>query len=158
MGIDRMTMFLSNTDNIKEVLLFPAMKPQEQHHAAAASSSSAAAASSAAPAAASAAVAPAAAAGLKGAMGGFHAPDAEGLSVLDQVLPHLHAKLPQHKDVPATLLGYSTQVVAGKNYFLKIRFGADTVIHARVYVNLQRELSLHSVQEGHGVDQHIAYF
>ena len=37
MGIDRMTMFLSNTDNIKEVLLFPAMKPQEnepQHHAA----------------------------------------------------------------------------------------------------------------------------
>jgi hypothetical protein len=156
MGIDRMTMFLSNTDNIKEVLLFPAMKPQEQHHAAAASSSAAAAAPAAA-AAASAAVVPAAA-GLKGAMGGFHAPDAEGLSVLDQVLPHLHAKLPQHKDAPATLLGYSTQVVAGKNYFLKIRFGADTVIHARVYVNLQRELSLHSVQEGHGVDQHIAYF
>jgi lysyl-tRNA synthetase class 2 len=30
MGIDRMTMFLSNTDNIKEVLLFPAMKPIEQ--------------------------------------------------------------------------------------------------------------------------------
>jgi lysyl-tRNA synthetase class 2 len=37
MGIDRMTMFLSNTDNIKEVLLFPAMKPQDNvapHHAA----------------------------------------------------------------------------------------------------------------------------
>jgi len=32
MGIDRMTMFLSNTDNIKEVLLFPAMKPVEQAH------------------------------------------------------------------------------------------------------------------------------
>jgi lysyl-tRNA synthetase class 2 len=30
LGIDRMTMFLSNTDNIKEVLLFPAMKPDEQ--------------------------------------------------------------------------------------------------------------------------------
>jgi lysyl-tRNA synthetase class 2 len=29
MGVDRMTMFLSNTDNIKEVLLFPAMKPIE---------------------------------------------------------------------------------------------------------------------------------
>lgn len=27
MGVDRMTMFLSNNDNIKEVLLFPAMKP-----------------------------------------------------------------------------------------------------------------------------------
>lgn len=29
MGIDRMTMFLSDTDSIKEVLLFPAMKPEE---------------------------------------------------------------------------------------------------------------------------------
>jgi lysyl-tRNA synthetase class 2 len=28
MGIDRMTMFLSNKNNIKEVLLFPAMKPE----------------------------------------------------------------------------------------------------------------------------------
>lgn len=27
MGIDRMTMFLSDNINIKEVLLFPAMKP-----------------------------------------------------------------------------------------------------------------------------------
>jgi lysyl-tRNA synthetase class 2 len=29
LGIDRMTMFLTNKDNIKEVLLFPAMKPVE---------------------------------------------------------------------------------------------------------------------------------
>lgn len=29
MGIDRMTMLLTNTTNIKEVLLFPAMKPDE---------------------------------------------------------------------------------------------------------------------------------
>jgi lysyl-tRNA synthetase, class II len=29
MGIDRMTMLLANHDNIKEVLLFPAMKPDE---------------------------------------------------------------------------------------------------------------------------------
>ncbi len=29
LGIDRMTMFLTNTDNIKEILLFPAMKPIE---------------------------------------------------------------------------------------------------------------------------------
>ena len=28
-GIDRMTMFLTNKNNIKEVLLFPAMKPEE---------------------------------------------------------------------------------------------------------------------------------
>ena len=30
MGIDRLTMLLTDTVNIKEVLLFPAMKPNEQ--------------------------------------------------------------------------------------------------------------------------------
>ena len=29
LGIDRLTMFLSNKNNIKEVLLFPAMKPND---------------------------------------------------------------------------------------------------------------------------------
>lgn len=47
LGIDRLTMFLTNKSNIKEVLLFPAMKPNEQdmaiiskHGSAAASRSS----------------------------------------------------------------------------------------------------------------------
>ncbi|XP_065331984.1 lysine--tRNA ligase isoform X2 [Cloeon dipterum] len=31
MGIDRLTMFLTNNNNIKEVLLFPAMKPDDQN-------------------------------------------------------------------------------------------------------------------------------
>lgn len=31
-GVDRITMFLTNKFNIKEVLLFPAMKPDEQAH------------------------------------------------------------------------------------------------------------------------------
>lgn len=30
LGIDRLTMFLTNNYNIKEVLLFPAMKPTEK--------------------------------------------------------------------------------------------------------------------------------
>ena len=30
LGIDRLTMFLSNKNNIKEVLLFPAMKPTDE--------------------------------------------------------------------------------------------------------------------------------
>ncbi|XP_053552869.1 lysine--tRNA ligase-like [Bombina bombina] len=29
MGIDRLTMFLTDSNNIKEVLLFPAMKPED---------------------------------------------------------------------------------------------------------------------------------
>jgi hypothetical protein len=34
LGVDRMTMFLSNKNNIKEVLLFPAMKPTDDQYAA----------------------------------------------------------------------------------------------------------------------------
>jgi len=30
MGIDRLTMFLTDSNNIKEVLFFPAMKPDDQ--------------------------------------------------------------------------------------------------------------------------------
>ena len=30
MGIDRLAMFLTDSNNIKEVLFFPAMKPEEQ--------------------------------------------------------------------------------------------------------------------------------
>lgn len=33
LGVDRLTMFLSNKNNIKEVLLFPAMKPTDQEYA-----------------------------------------------------------------------------------------------------------------------------
>lgn len=32
MGIDRMTMLLTDTNNIKEVILFPAMKPNEDRN------------------------------------------------------------------------------------------------------------------------------
>lgn len=40
-GIDRLTMFLSNKFNIKEVLLFPAMKPDEQSNGESTSTTSA---------------------------------------------------------------------------------------------------------------------
>lgn len=48
MGIDRMTMMLTDTANIKEVLLFPAMKPEEAGAAPGGSSSSKPAAGAAA--------------------------------------------------------------------------------------------------------------
>ncbi|KAI8871778.1 lysyl-tRNA synthetase [Ramicandelaber brevisporus] len=43
MGIDRMCMFLTDSNNIKEVIAFPAMKPQEQTTSAAAAAPAAAA-------------------------------------------------------------------------------------------------------------------
>jgi len=41
MGIDRLTMFLTDSNNIKEVLLFPAMKPEQSEAAASADSEAA---------------------------------------------------------------------------------------------------------------------
>lgn len=41
MGIDRLTMFLTDSNNIKEVLLFPAMKPEEANRTPAANSTEA---------------------------------------------------------------------------------------------------------------------
>lgn len=40
-GIDRLTMFLTDSNNIKEVLLFPAMKPVKEEEAAAEATSTA---------------------------------------------------------------------------------------------------------------------
>ncbi|EDW33743.1 GL27002 [Drosophila persimilis] len=42
MGIDRLTMFLTDSNNIKEVLLFPAMKPEEANRTAASAAGAAA--------------------------------------------------------------------------------------------------------------------
>lgn len=53
MGIDRLTMFLTDSNNIKEVLLFPAMKPEEQNPEKAKEGSAAAAAATATAASAS---------------------------------------------------------------------------------------------------------
>jgi len=61
-GIDRLTMLLSDTNNIKEVLLFPAMKPDESGRTSGPPEAAAAAAAPAAAPAATAAAAPAKAA------------------------------------------------------------------------------------------------
>ena len=161
MGIDRMTMFLSNTDNIKEVLLFPAMKPQENvpaHHAA--ENAAAAAAHPATAAAAASSSAPAAAAPAAGKMGGIKAAkpaDDTAKSVLTRALPAIVAKLPRLAGKTAEVVSYSTQVVAGTNYFLKIQFEGE-VVHARVFINLQQEVTLHSVQENKTLESAIEYF
>lgn len=154
MGIDRMTMFLSNTDNIKEVLLFPAMKPiedhshQQQQQAARASSASA-------PAAASASVA--VPAHIVGGIGATHPADADAKAVLVRATPLLAEKLPKHAGTAPELVSYAVQTVAGRNYFMKIKFGA-AVVHARIYRDLSDALSLHSVQEDKTLDAPIAYF
>ena len=157
MGIDRMTMFLSNTDNIKEVLLFPAMKPQDEapHHAA---ENAAAAAAHPATAAAASSAAPAAKAPMPGAMKAAQPADDDARSVFSRSLPDIVAKLPHLAGQKAEVVSYCTQTVAGRNYFIKARFEQGAVIHARVWLNLQQEVKLHSVQEGKKAEDAIEYF
>jgi len=52
----------------------------------------------------------------------------------------------------------STQVVAGVNYFVKIDVGGGQYIHARIYKDLQQNLTLNSVQTGKSLGDPIQYF
>ncbi|XP_055356441.1 cystatin-A2-like isoform X2 [Paramacrobiotus metropolitanus] len=60
-----------------------------------------------------------------------------------------------------TPISYGTQVVAGKNYFVKIRIGADPnakYVHARIYKNLQGHYELSGIEENHTATDEIGYF
>ena len=56
------------------------------------------------------------------------------------------------------VLCYKTQLVAGTNYFLKVKVGDNECVHARVYKDLQQNVSLHSVQGNKSEDDEIEYF
>jgi hypothetical protein len=49
-------------------------------------------------------------------------------------------------------------VVAGVNYFVKIAVADGEFIHARIYRDLQRNVSVHSVQSGKSETDEIEYF
>mmetsp|Transcript_4063 Transcript_4063/g.5695 ORF Transcript_4063/g.5695 Transcript_4063/m.5695 type:complete len:136 (-) Transcript_4063:44-451(-) len=53
---------------------------------------------------------------------------------------------------------YSSQIVAGVNYFIKIDVGNNEHIVARIYKNLQQESSLHSIKTGLSATDGITYF
>lgn len=52
----------------------------------------------------------------------------------------------------------SPQVVAGKNYFVKIAVNDGEYIHARIFRDLQRNVSVHSVQMGKTETDELVYF
>lgn len=137
------------------------MKPQDHeapHHAA--ENAAAAAAHPATAAAAASASAPAAEkrGPMVGGVGSVKPADDNAKSVLSQALPQLVAQLPQYANAAAELVSYSTQVVAGLNYFMKVRFGADKFVHARVWLSPAQEVTLHSVQENKTLEAPINYF
>merc|ERR1712142_310986 len=53
---------------------------------------------------------------------------------------------------------YKSQVVAGRNYFVKVHVGDNKCLHLRIYHNLRDELHLHGVQQDLGLEDPVAYF
>ncbi|KAG8224864.1 hypothetical protein J437_LFUL006457 [Ladona fulva] len=53
---------------------------------------------------------------------------------------------------------YKSQVVAGTNYFVKVHIGMEKYIHLRIYKNLQKEITLHGVQDEKSELDEISYF
>jgi len=137
MGIDRLTMFLTGSTNIKEVLLFPAMKPRDQPEEKDGKAQKA------------------------GAVGAISPPDGESCRALNRSLPKLFERVPKTEAASITLVSYAKQAASGGiNYFLKAKVSdasGDQYLHLRVRSE-QGAYTLVAVQEKKKQDDVIAYF
>ncbi|XP_065667799.1 cystatin-A isoform X1 [Hydra vulgaris] len=76
--------------------------------------------------------------------------------IKDQVLGKVNQSLDQYEAV-----SYKTQVVAGTNFFIKVKTGDNRFIHLRVFRPLPpnfENFQLHSVQENKSHEDEISYF
>jgi len=55
-------------------------------------------------------------------------------------------------------VSYATQVVAGVNYFVKLTSPEGHFLHARIFRDLQSNVSVHSVQTDKTETDEITYF
>jgi len=117
MGIDRLTMFLTDSNTIKEVLLFPAMKPIDGTGAPVEKKAQTGGRKYI-PGRPSPNGAPAAA----GAVSEPQKGDAQATEVLAGVLSEVNSQVPNTKG-KANVLEYATQEIAGGlNYYLRVKF------------------------------------
>lgn len=94
---------------------------------------------------------------MPGSIGDSKPADAEAQQVADAVRPVVQEQTKKSYEV-YEVLSYKTQLVAGLNFFLKVKTADNNCLHLRVYKNLQGEISFHSLQEDKGIDDEIAYF
>lgn len=112
MGIDRMCMFMSGQDNIKEVLLFPAMKPLEDNndhlHVA------------------------------QGPVKDAKDADSEARVAFSKALDAVHAAVHGTKGMWADVIRYGkVSSATSTNYFMKVRFEGEQerIVHLRIAVS-----------------------
>lgn len=78
---------------------------------------------------------------------GMQDADDDSRKALEAVRGNVDAKLAGASAAKtATILGYTTQVVAGTNFFMKVQFGDALYAHLRIWRGFQGEHELHSVQ------------
>ncbi|XP_048850614.1 cystatin-B-like [Brienomyrus brachyistius] len=97
---------------------------------------------------------------LCGGLGNVQDATAEVQQICDEVKPYVEEKAGKTFDV-FTAKTFKTQVVAGKNYFIKVYVGGNDYIHLRVYQTLPHagnKLELHSLQTEKNDQDQLAYF
>ncbi|XP_028839121.1 cystatin-B-like [Denticeps clupeoides] len=81
-------------------------------------------------------------------------------NICDEVKPHAEEKAGKQFDT-FTAVKYSSQVVAGTNYFIKVHVGEEEYMHLRVHKSLPHDGSkrtLHSIQSAKTKHDPIGHF
>ncbi|XP_055364279.1 cystatin-B-like [Betta splendens] len=83
--------------------------------------------------------------------------DEEIQKICDSVKHHAEAKSGKNFEI-FKAVSYTSQVVAGTNYFVKVHTGGDEHIHLRIHVKLGGEIELAAIQHPKSAQDPIAYF
>ncbi|XP_061177221.1 cystatin-A-like [Saccostrea echinata] len=84
--------------------------------------------------------------------------DQEIRDLVDRVKGDIVAQLPLNDGTIFEPISYKTQLVNGINYFVKIKIGANSYIHVKIYSNFMKtEVSLTGLELGKTAEDAINY-